>query len=61
MLPLSENCLAIGALLFIGMCVVGLATFIGKLIIWLFGTEQEKVKTTDLQKSRFESPYHEAA
>jgi hypothetical protein len=38
---------------------VGLATCMGKLIIWLFGTEQETVRTSGRDKTSIK--LHEAA
>ena len=40
----SESWLGIGIIVVIGLMVVGLATCIGKLIIWIFGTGQKAVE-----------------
>lgn len=61
MFSVSDSWLGFGVVVMMGLIIVGLSTFLGMLIIWLFGTESEGGKATDLQKSRLESPYHEAA
>ena len=54
-----ESWLGIGIVVIIGLIVVGLATCIGKLIIWLFGTGQETIKTSG--RDRTSIRLHEAA
>jgi len=44
MFAMSESWLGIGIIVVIGLMVVGLATCMGKLVIWLFGTGQEAVE-----------------
>lgn len=46
MFATSERWLGIGIIVVIGLMVVGLATCIGKVIIWLFGTVQEAVENS---------------
>lgn len=61
MFSTSESWLGIGIVMTIGLVVVGLATCIGKLIIWLFGTGQASVGTSHGNKATIKSELHEAA
>jgi hypothetical protein len=61
MFATSESWLGIGIIVIIGLIVVGLATCMGKLIIWLFGTGQETVETSGKNKTTIKSRLHEAA
>ncbi len=61
MFSVSDSWLGLGVVVIMGLIIVGLSTFLGKFIIWIFGPESEGGQVTDLQKSRLESPYHEAA
>lgn len=40
----SDSWLGIGVVVMIGLVVVGLATCMGKVIIWIFGTGHEQQK-----------------
>ena len=61
MFSTSESWLGIGIIVMIGLVVVGLATCMGKLIIWLFGTGQGGVETSGRDKATIKSALHEAA
>jgi hypothetical protein len=61
MSSVSDSWLGVGVVLMMSVIVVGLSTFLGKLIIWLFGTESEGREATDLRKLRRDSACHDAA
>ncbi|OQW37575.1 MAG: hypothetical protein A4E19_12910 [Nitrospira sp. SG-bin1] len=55
-----DTWIGLGIVVIIAVLVVGHATFLGTLIIWLFGTEQETVETSGRDKTTLRSEIHEA-
>ena len=61
MFSTSDSWLGLGVVVIIGVFVVGLATCIGRLIIWIFGTGHEATVTSGRDRARGKSAIHEAA
>jgi len=60
MFSMSDSWLGLGIVLMIGVLVVGLAAWIGKLIIWIFGTGQKATVTSGRDRATARSKLHEA-
>lgn len=58
---MSDSWFGVGIVAIIGVFVVGLATCMGKLIIWLFGTEHEATITSGRNKTTVKSELHGAS
>jgi hypothetical protein len=57
---MSDSWLGLGVVVMIGAVVVGLATCMGKLIIWIFGTGHEETVTSGEGRETMKSELHRA-
>lgn len=58
MFSISDSWLGLGIVLMIGVFVVGLATCIGKSIIWIFGTGHDATVTSGKKRATVSSAIH---
>lgn len=56
---MSDSWLGLGVVVMIGVFVVGLATCMGKLIIWIFGTGHDETVTSGEGREMMKSELHE--